>query len=114
MYFSYINNLSVIKLSVIIISNIFLFVNSFSEISSKLLYPAAYRIDGKYVPCLATEWSSSGDGLTYTFKLREGVKFNDGSDFNAAAAKLYFDNMRPTLGMSANYGQITLMLRLWN
>ena len=114
MYFSYINNLSVIKLSVIIISNIFLFVNSFSEISSKLLYPAAYRIDGKYVPCLATEWSSSGDGLTYTFKLREGVKFNDGSDFNAAAAKLYFDNMRPILGMSANYGQITLMLRLWN
>lgn len=59
--------------------------------------------DGEYVPCLATEWSSSDDGLTYTFKLREGVKFNDGTDFNAQAVKLYFDNMRPMLGASTNY-----------
>lgn len=66
--------------------------------------------DGEYVPCLATEWSSSDDGLTYTFKLREGVKFNDGSDFNAAAVKLYFDNMRPMLGMSANYGQLDMLI----
>ena len=51
--------------------------------------------DGEYIPCLATEWSTSDDGLTYTFKLREGVKFNDGTDFNAQAVKLYFDNMRP-------------------
>ena len=66
--------------------------------------------DGEYVPCLATEWSSSDDGLTYTFKLREGVKFNDGSDFNAAAVKLYFNNMRPMLGMSANYGQLDMLI----
>ena len=72
--------------------------------------PLIKYIDGKYVPCLATEWSGSDDGLTYTFKLREGVKFNDGSDFNAAAAKLYFDNMRPTLGMSANYGQLDMLI----
>jgi nickel transport system substrate-binding protein len=65
--------------------------------------------DGKYVPCLATEWSKSEDGLTYTFKLREGVKFNDGTDFNAQAVKLYFDNMRPTLGASTNYGQLDML-----
>ena len=28
-------------------------------------------------PCLATEWSESDDGLTWTFKLREGVKWYD-------------------------------------
>ena len=66
--------------------------------------------DGKYVPCLATEWSKSEDGLTYTFKLREGVKFNDGTDFNAQAVKLYFDNMRPTLGASTNYGQLDMLI----
>ena len=65
--------------------------------------------DGEYIPCLATEWSVSDDGLTYTFKLREGVKFNDGTDFNAQAVKLYFDNMRPTLGASTNYGQLDML-----
>ena len=65
--------------------------------------------NGEYVPCLATEWSKSEDGLTYTFKLREGVKFNDGTDLNAQAVKLYFDNMRPTLGASTNYGQLDML-----
>ena len=37
----------------------------------------------KVLPELATEWSVGDDGLTWTFHLREGVKFHDGSDFDA-------------------------------
>jgi len=40
---------------------------------------------------LAESWTISPDGLTYTFKLRTGVKFQDGTDFNAAAVKFNYD-----------------------
>ena len=51
--------------------------------------------DGKLEvePSLATGWDISEDGTEYTFTLREGVKFHDGSDFNAEAVKFNFDRM---------------------
>lgn len=45
----------------------------------------------KVLPCLAKSWTVSEDGLTYTFKLEEGVKFHDGTPFNAEAVKFNVD-----------------------
>ncbi len=44
-------------------------------------------------PALATDWTISEDGTVYTFTLREGVSFHDGSAFNAEAVKFNFDRM---------------------
>jgi peptide/nickel transport system substrate-binding protein len=44
-------------------------------------------------PSLAESWDISEDGKTYTFHLRDGVTFHDGSPFNAEAVKFNFDRM---------------------
>ena len=44
-------------------------------------------------PALATSWTISADGTEYTFKLRRGVKFHDGSDFDAVDVEFNFDRM---------------------
>lgn len=41
----------------------------------------------RIVPMLATSWSVSENGTLYTFKLRQGVHFHDGTDFDAEAVK---------------------------
>ena len=45
----------------------------------------AKDFEGNYVPGLAESWEVSDDGLTWTFKLREGVTFHDGTPLDAAA-----------------------------
>jgi peptide/nickel transport system substrate-binding protein len=49
---------------------------------------------GKVQPQLAKSWEISPDGLTYTFKLREGVTFHDGQVFDSASAKFALDRAR--------------------
>jgi peptide/nickel transport system substrate-binding protein len=60
---------------------------------SEVLYGNVYEglvqfaADGSVLPKLALSWELSGDGLTYVFHLKPGVRFHDGSVFDAAAAK---------------------------
>jgi peptide/nickel transport system substrate-binding protein len=46
---------------------------------------------GSVIPWLAERWEVSPDGLTYTFYLRKGVRFHDGSEFNATVVKANID-----------------------
>ncbi len=45
------------------------------------------------VPGLAESWEASEDGLSYTFKLKQGVTFHDGTPFNADAVKYTYDRV---------------------
>jgi peptide/nickel transport system substrate-binding protein len=48
-------------------------------------------LTGKIVPQLAVSWTPSDDGKSIIIGLRKGVKFHDGSDFNAAVCKWNLD-----------------------
>ena len=47
-------------------------------------------------PCLAESWKESADGLTYEFKLREGLRFHNGDPFTADDVKFSFHRYRGT------------------
>ena len=47
--------------------------------------------EGKITPALAQSWDISQDGKTYTFHLRKGVKYTDGTPFTAQTVKQNFD-----------------------
>ena len=49
--------------------------------------------NAEYVPDLAESWEVKEDGRVYIFHLRQGVKFHDGTDFNAEAVKWNFDRL---------------------
>jgi peptide/nickel transport system substrate-binding protein len=55
----------------------------------------------KIVPSLATSYKVSPDGLTYTFALRRGVTFHDGSPLTAAAVKASLQRRRDVAGAPA-------------
>jgi ABC-type transport system substrate-binding protein len=63
-------------------------------IMANIFDPLVYlRTNGEFAPGLAESWAQSTDGLTWTFKLKRGVTFHDGTSFNAEAVKFSFDRM---------------------
>jgi peptide/nickel transport system substrate-binding protein len=69
------------------------------------VYESLTRYDAvtnKVMPALASSWTSSSDGKTWTFMLRSGVTFHTGRAMDAAAAKAAIERTK-TLGQGAGY-----------
>ena len=63
--------------------------------------------DPELVPGLAESWEKSPDGLVYTFKLKPGAKFHDGSPVNVEAVKYSFERLlKLGMGAVANFTSI--------
>ena len=62
---------------------------------SPLMYSQLVRFDETMTPRpeLAESWETSKDGLAWTFRLREGVKFHDGQEMTSADVKFTFDRL---------------------
>ena len=67
-----------------------------AETAAAAIFDTLVALDdnGKPVPKLALSWTHSDDYKTWTFKLRPGVKFHDGTPFNAQAVKENFDRQK--------------------
>lgn len=67
----------------------------------------SYEEGGELKPHLAESWDISEDGMTYTFHLRDGVKFSDGTEFNADIVKKNFDAVLSNKEMHSWLGFLT-------
>jgi 4-phytase/acid phosphatase/peptide/nickel transport system substrate-binding protein len=67
-----------------------------AETAAAAIFDTLVGLDdkGQPVPKLALSWTHSDDYKTWTFKLRPGVKFQDGTPFNAEAVKANFDRQK--------------------
>ena len=67
--------------------------SAIAEVSLYNIFETLTKVntDSKITPLLAESWTVSPDLKTYTFKLRQGVKFQNGEPFNSAAVKFSFE-----------------------
>ena len=73
--------------------NVFGGMHHYARMAMQHLVKANPEKPGHYLPLLATSWELAPDLTSYTFKLREGVKFHDGTNFNAQAVKWNFQKV---------------------
>ena len=71
-----------------------------TNIYEPLLYANAPGSAEAFRPALATDWSASDDGMTWTFHIRQGVKFHDGEMLTAEAVKASLDRHKTMGGAS--------------
>ena len=94
-------------------------VTTFNPVKVELSHDAMWLIydrfierdsDGNFYPGLAESWEISEDGLVWKMKLKKGVKFHDGSPFNADVAKWFFEEMAtgPSAYMVAGIDRIEI------
>ena len=69
--------------------------DTLSQTSLRLIYQGLFGFDKdmKLIPLLAESYASNADATEFTIKLRQGVKFHDGTDFNAEAVKVNIDRL---------------------
>lgn len=65
--------------------------------------------DANPVPDLAEKWQTSADGMAWTFQLRSGVKFHDGTPFNAEAVKVNLDRILDPANKLPRRSQIAMV-----
>lgn len=81
------------------VGNDFASSTSLANLYDTLVFPNA---EGGVDPWLATSWDISADGMTYTFHLRSGVKFHDGSLLKASDVVYSYDRIK-TIGEGYGY-----------
>ena len=84
-----------------------------SYVASLALYDGLMDVDGdgNLLPALAESWEFSADGKVVTFNLRQGVKFHDGTEFDAQAAKWHFDRLMDPDTISPRSGDLASVQR---
>ncbi|KRC52266.1 ABC transporter substrate-binding protein [Leifsonia sp. Root227] len=75
------------------------------------VYEGLFKLtdDGKVEPLLATKYTASEDGLTYTFTLRDGVKFHSGKPLTSADVKSSIERVTAADSQSARKSQLAVI-----
>jgi peptide/nickel transport system substrate-binding protein len=78
------------------------------------VYEGLFKLtdDGKVQPLLATKYTTSEDGLAYTFTLRDGVKFHSGKALTSADVKRSIERVTAADSQSARKSQLAVISKI--